>query len=87
MNGGFPKEGDESSMILRLPATGNRPKKGTKQMKRLKKTNEVELRRVIFPYVLKKQKNGSYLPLNRRYKPLGFVTYETVKYEMFPIML
>lgn len=39
----------------------------------------------FFPYCLKKQPDGSYLILNRDYKPVGFNTKEHVVYEDFPV--
>jgi len=37
------------------------------------------------PYCLKRQEDGTYVVLNREYKPLGFVTNDHVKYGDFPI--
>jgi hypothetical protein len=40
---------------------------------------------ISLPYVLQQQRDGSYLVLNRKYKPIGFLTDEWVKYEKYPI--
>lgn len=37
------------------------------------------------PYCLERLSDGSYLPLNRSYKPVGLVTAERVDYEMAPM--
>ena len=34
--------------------------------------NATEFRRICLPYVLQQQKDGSYIALNRNYKPIGF---------------
>jgi hypothetical protein len=39
----------------------------------------------LFPYCLSLQPDGSYVLLNRDYKPIGFQTREWVKYEAYPI--
>lgn len=44
-----------------------------------------ELRQLILIYCLQRQPDGSYIALNRRYKPLGFSTTERVDYDAFPI--
>lgn len=44
-----------------------------------------ELRRTHFPYCLRKQPDGSYVLLNRKYKPIGFLTQEHVAYEDHPV--
>ena len=44
-----------------------------------------DFRAIYLTYCLKKQKDGSYIVLNRDYKPLGLNTYEDVKYEKYPI--
>lgn len=44
-----------------------------------------ELRHTHFPYCLMRNSDGSYVMLNRNYKPVGFMTGEYVKYEEFPI--
>jgi hypothetical protein len=38
-----------------------------------------------FPYCLQKQADGSYLILNRDYKPVGFNTKEHLVYENYPV--
>jgi len=40
---------------------------------------------ICLPYILKQQNNGTYVVLNRRYKPLGFHTNEFVDYPEYPI--
>ena len=47
--------------------------------------NPTEFRRVALPYVLQKQKDGSYIALNRYYKPIGFRTEKWVEYDEYPI--
>lgn len=44
-----------------------------------------ELRQTHFPYCLDRQGDGSYVLLNRNYKPIGFMTGELVKYENYPV--
>jgi hypothetical protein len=44
-----------------------------------------ELRHLMLVYCLQRQADGSYIALNRRYKPLGFATTEWVDYDAFPI--
>lgn len=44
-----------------------------------------DVRSVHLPYCVKKQDDGTYVVLNREYKPLGFKTKEHVKYENYPI--
>lgn len=41
--------------------------------------------RLLFPYCLQRQPDGSYVALNRKYKPLGFMTSDWVQYEAQPI--
>jgi hypothetical protein len=48
-------------------------------------TNLTDFRAVYLPYCLKKQADGSWVVLNRRYKPVGFNTSEWVDYENFPV--
>jgi hypothetical protein len=45
----------------------------------------VDFRAISLPYVLRRQEDGSYLVLNRKYKPIGFLTDEWVDYENYPI--
>jgi len=40
---------------------------------------------VYLPYCLEKQEDGSYIVLNREYKPLGFNSKEHFTYEDYPI--
>lgn len=44
-----------------------------------------DFRSVHLPYCLHRLENGSYVVLNREYKPLGFRTYEHIDYESYPI--
>lgn len=44
-----------------------------------------DFRSVHMPYCLKKQPDGTYVVLNREYKPLGFNTHKHVEYENYPI--
>lgn len=44
-----------------------------------------ELRHTHFLYCLDRQEDGSYVLLNRNYKPLGFMTDEYVQYEEHPV--
>lgn len=40
---------------------------------------------ICLPYCLKKQEDGSYIALNREYKPLGFNQNKHVEYSDYPI--
>ena len=42
---------------------------------------------VYYPYCLERQKNGSYVILNRNYKPVGFRTTSHVDYLKLPILV
>ena len=44
-----------------------------------------ELRQLVLIYCLQRQPDGSYIALNRRYKPLGFAATERVDYEASPV--
>jgi len=44
-----------------------------------------DFRSVYFPYCIQKQADGSWVVLNRQYKPVGFNTGEYIKYEEFPV--
>jgi len=44
-----------------------------------------DFRTVALPYCLKKMEDGTYIILNRRYKPIGFNSQEHVIYEDYPI--
>jgi hypothetical protein len=44
-----------------------------------------ELRYIYLPYCIQRQKDGSYIVLNRDYKPLGIKPTELVDYESYPI--
>jgi len=50
---------------------------------------KIDFFRVAFPYCLQRQPDGSYVCLNRKYKPIGFTTSTTewVKYEDYPVAL
>jgi hypothetical protein len=40
---------------------------------------------VFFPYCIEKQRDDSWVVLNRQYKPVGFNTSEYISYEKFPV--
>lgn len=44
-----------------------------------------DFRSVYLPYCLKKQEDGTYIVLNREYKPVGFNTKEHLRYEDYPV--
>jgi len=44
-----------------------------------------DFRTVALPYCLKKMEDGTYIILNRKYKPIGFNSQEHVIYEDYPI--
>lgn len=44
-----------------------------------------DFRQLFLVYCLDRQADGTYLALNRRYKPVGFSTTEWVDYEAFPV--
>lgn len=45
-----------------------------------------DVRSVHLPYCLKRQKDGSYVILNREYKPLGFKTTDYIPdYSVYPV--
>ena len=46
-----------------------------------------DFRGICLPYCLQKQKDGSYVILNRNYKPIGFNTSDWINYEDYPISL
>lgn len=45
----------------------------------------LDFRAICLPYCLKQLEDGSYIALNRDYKPLGFNTMTHIKYEEYPI--
>jgi hypothetical protein len=47
--------------------------------------NATEFRRICLPYVLQEQKDGSYIALNRNYKPIGFRIEKWVDYAAYPM--
>lgn len=44
-----------------------------------------DLRTVAFPYCLQRLGDGRYVLLNRKFKPIGFVTSDWVTYETQPV--
>ena len=46
-----------------------------------------ELRHICFPYCLDKNQDGSWVVLNRNYKPIGFNTSDYINYSNFPISI
>lgn len=44
-----------------------------------------DFRSVYLPYCLKKQEDGSYVVLNREYKPVGFNTRDYIQYDEHPV--
>lgn len=46
-----------------------------------------EFRTAFLPYCLQKQPDGRYAVLNRRYKPIGFVTNDHIAYEAYPVLV
>lgn len=46
-----------------------------------------DLRCLFLPYCLEKQPNGSYVALNRNYKPVGFTTREYATYADYPVSI
>jgi len=44
-----------------------------------------EMRFTHFPYCLERLDDGRYVVLNRRHKPLGFLSAERVTYEDYPV--
>ena len=44
-----------------------------------------DFRAIALPYCLKRMKDGSYVILNRKYKPIGFDTSTHLVYEDYPI--
>lgn len=47
--------------------------------------NQNRFRYYYLPYCLQRLRDGSWLPLNRNYKPLGTVTGEWVDYDAAPL--
>jgi hypothetical protein len=41
--------------------------------------------RIAFPYCIQRQMDGSYILLNREYKPIGFWTEDCLDYGEYPI--
>ena len=44
-----------------------------------------DFRAIYLPYCIQHQEDGSWLVLNRQYKPVGFNTDDHLKYEDFPV--
>ena len=44
-----------------------------------------DFRSIYLPYCLELQPNGTWLVLNRDYKPVGFNTDQHIKYEEYPV--
>ncbi len=44
-----------------------------------------EVRYIHLPYCIQRREDGTYIVLNRDYKPLGFKPTELVRYESYPI--
>lgn len=44
-----------------------------------------DVRSVHLPYCIQRQDDGTYVILNREYKPLGFKTNEYIKYSDYPV--
>lgn len=47
--------------------------------------NTSDFRLLFLVYCLDRQPDGTYVALNRRYKPVGFASTEWVDYEAFPV--
>jgi len=45
------------------------------------------VRAVYFPYCLEQQEDGSWVLLNRNYKPVGFNTGDFIRYEEHPVSI
>lgn len=45
------------------------------------------VRAVYFPYCLERQEDGSWVILNRNYKPVGFNTDDHIEYENYPVAM
>ena len=48
-------------------------------------TTNTDFRAVYFPYCIEKQRDGTWVVLNRQYKPVGFNTGEFIRYEDHPV--
>jgi hypothetical protein len=46
-----------------------------------------DFRAVFLPYCLKKQSDGSYVVLNRDYKPIGLKTMDHINYEKYRVKI
>jgi hypothetical protein len=44
-----------------------------------------DFRSVFLPYCLDRQPDGKYVVLNRKYKPVGFLTKDHIEYSDYPI--
>ncbi|WNC72726.1 hypothetical protein RGQ13_01725 [Thalassotalea psychrophila] len=47
----------------------------------------VNVRAVYFPYCIQKKEDGSWLMLNRNYRPVGFNTDDFLKYDELPVSI
>ncbi len=45
-----------------------------------------DFRAIYLPYCIEQNADGSWLVLNRQYKPVGFNTEDHIKYEDFPVV-
>lgn len=44
-----------------------------------------DFRAVYFPYCIERMADGTWVVLNRQYKPVGFNTSDFIRYESFPV--
>jgi hypothetical protein len=44
-----------------------------------------DFRAIYLPYCIERKADGSWLVLNRQYKPVGFNTTEHIRYEDYPV--
>jgi hypothetical protein len=44
-----------------------------------------DFRSVFLPYCLDRQPDGRYVVLNRKYKPVGFLTKDHIEYSDYPV--
>lgn len=44
-----------------------------------------DFRAVYFPYCIEKQSDGTWVVLNRQYKPVGFNTDDYIQYKDYPV--
>jgi hypothetical protein len=48
-------------------------------------STHTDFRAVYLPYCIEKQKDGSWVILNRQYKPVGFNTDDFIDYSQYPV--